>query len=238
MLLHSPTLQTGPIQKLSLLLQPSRTTDVTTPLPTILWMPSTPPAHLISSPVITGHWPPGRTHETVPAQALLFTNPEAITGFSGDADLHNFALHYLEGTFCEIGSGNMTLTKPALTDEERADEFFRGSPDDSCDRIPTSVGKRFRIDGPDGEIIREVSIGINKTPKSIKVSPLSSRLPHIQTNTSSPAHHLLRTHGVLRNHPEEPPRHVRLFSARRGIRCLGTGGRGGRGNVYFSICAG
>lgn len=95
-------------------------------------------------------WIPDRSYDTIPMHALLFgaTPPDLsrISGFSSDAKLRSFGIHFSDGTEERIG------------------------PDDANEHDR----KVFKIDGAGGEKIVKVEIGMNQLPLAIKVTQLTS----------------------------------------------------------------
>ncbi|CZS98449.1 uncharacterized protein RCO7_04182 [Rhynchosporium graminicola] len=135
-------------------------TSQTTP-PTLqrhLWKSSIPSPSLQASNYRTGYWTPVRSFDTIPMSALLLgTSPaelSRITGFSSDAKLRSFGVHFVDGSEVSIG--------PRDGNEE--------------DR------KVFKIDGSGGEVVSKIEVGMNHLPMAIKITTSHDRIAFFGTN--------------------------------------------------------
>ncbi|KAL2073497.1 hypothetical protein VTL71DRAFT_10823 [Oculimacula yallundae] len=152
----------GVIQRFGLFQCPRGTTLAsaqTTP-PTLqrhLWKNSLPPPSIQASDYETGYWTPPRSYDTIPMSALLFgTSPSElsrISGFSSDSKLGSFGIHFTDGSEIIIGP--------------RYDERGR---------------KIFTIDGPGGEVVSKIEVGMNHLPMAIKITTSNNRIAFFGNN--------------------------------------------------------
>lgn len=77
---------------------------------------------------------------------ILLTPAESIIGISSDAALSAFAVHYDDGTTRRVGPGQSR----------------------DVAEVPEDA-KMFAIDGPGGERVVKVEVGMNSLPMALKV---------------------------------------------------------------------
>lgn len=123
-------------------------------LPKLLWHTSIPPPPLTATPYETGYWSPVRSFDLLPQHHLVFgTTPAALaflTGISGDEQMLKLAAHYADGSEQSIGCKSVAQMS------------------------------RFDIDGPGGERVVRVEVGMNALPQAIKVRPASLPFSFLQ----------------------------------------------------------
>ncbi|KAH6722052.1 hypothetical protein BKA61DRAFT_729448 [Leptodontidium sp. MPI-SDFR-AT-0119] len=159
----SGELANGVIQRFGLLQCPRGTTlpPTHTAPPTVqrhLWKTSLPQPNIQATTYQTGYWTPARSFDTIPMSFLIFgTTPlelAKITGFSSDAKLRSFGVHFADGSEAVIG------------------------PRDGVE----GERKVFRIDGAGGEVVTKVEVGMNHLPMAIKITTSHNRIAFFGTN--------------------------------------------------------
>ncbi|KAH7356959.1 hypothetical protein BKA65DRAFT_548343 [Rhexocercosporidium sp. MPI-PUGE-AT-0058] len=148
----------GVVQRFGLLQSLPTTSNTPPTIQRHLWKTALPPSKLQATTYQTGYWKPPRSFETIPMHALIFgTSPSElsrITGFSSDAKLRSFGVHFTDGS--------ETVTGPRDGEEEER--------------------KVFKIDGAGGEVVTKIEVGMNHLPMAIKITTSHNRIAFFGNN--------------------------------------------------------